>query len=152
MPKAEVNQLLGKLRGHVGEAKSRASADAAQRKAAEKTPRSIILGKNDVQGEYDAHRVLTTTLGGGLRAMTSDDLATFRQNMRTAQKNFQGNGITARQVIDLASSRPLGYALNADKTSNGSDIDRARSEITMAVPVSAIVTPQNALDARKSVV
>lgn len=145
MPKAEVNQLLGKLRGHVSEAKGRAAADAAQRKAAEKTPRSIILGKNDVQGEYDAHRVLTTTLGGGLRAMTSDDLATFRRNMKLAQKNFHGDGITAWQVIDLASSRPLKYIQSSDAVS---DIDRARREITMAVPVSAIVTPQNALDVR----
>lgn len=141
-----MTSLLEKLNGHVGEAKGRAAEDTAQRKAAEKAPRSIILGKNDVQGEYDAHRVLTTTLGGGkARAITADDLATFRQNMRIAQKNFHGNGITARQVIDLASSHPLDYAKPNEASS---DITKARTEITMAVPVSALVTPQKALDVR----
>jgi len=144
-----MTSLLGKLKGHVGEAKGRAAEDAAQRKAAGGAPRSIILTKNDVQGEYDAHRVLTTTLGGGpARALTADDLATFRQNMRTAQKNFHGNGITARQVIDLATSHQLEYVPNTDGTSRGSDITKARTEITMAVPVSALVTPQKALDVR----
>lgn len=141
-----MTSLLGKLKGHVGEAKGRAAEDAAQRKAAGAAPRSIILGKNDVQGEYDAHRVLTTTLGGGkARALTADDLATFRQNMRTAQKNFHGNGITARQVIDLASSHPLDYAKPNEASS---DITKARTEITMAVPVSALVTPRKDLDVR----
>lgn len=143
------NNLLGKLKGHVGEAKGRAAEDAAQRKAAGAAPRSIILTKNDVQGEYDVHRVLTTTLGGGMaRALTSDDLETFRQNMRTAQKNFHGNGITARQVIDLATSHQLEYVPNTDGTSRGSDITKARTEITMAVPVSALVTPDKRLDVR----
>lgn len=140
-----MTSLLGKLKGHVGEAKGRAAEDAAQRKAAGGAPRSIILTKNDVQGEYDAHRILFTTLGGKARAITSDDLATFRQNMRIAQKNFHGNGITARQVIDLASSHPLGYAKPNEASS---DITKARTEITMAVPVSAMVTPDKRLDVR----
>ena len=128
------DQWFGKLKGHVGEAKGRAATDRAQREEAEAAPRSVILTKNDVQGEYDAHRVLTTTLGGALRGITADDLATFRRNMKLAQKNFHGNGITARQVVDLASSRQLKYVHAED----GSDITKARREITMAMPVSAM--------------
>lgn len=124
---------LGKIRGHVGQANRRADADAAQRAAAEKAPRSVILGKNDVQGEWDASRVLTTTLGGhGERALTSDDLATFRRNMELAQKKFNGKGITAQQVINLASSRALRYV------DGESDIDKAKREIRMSAPVSAM--------------
>lgn len=124
----------GKIKGHIGEAKDRAATDAAQRRAAGEGERSIILSKLEVQGEWDASRTLVTTLGGTTRPITTDDLAQFRQNMRTAQKNFKGaSGITARQVIDLASTRPLGYA-NPD---SGSDIAKARKEITMAHAVSA---------------
>ncbi len=72
---------LGKVRGHVGEAKGRFSADKRQREEAEKSPKSIILTKQEVQGEWDANRVLMTTIGGGSRRITSDDLATFRQQI-----------------------------------------------------------------------
>lgn len=124
---------FGKIKGHVGEARGLAEKDAAQRRAAEQRPQSVILGKNDVQGEYDASRVLKTTLGGVERAMTADDMAAFRRNMATAKANFKGDGITARQVIDLASARPLGYRNPA----NGSDIKRAREEIKTGIAVSA---------------
>lgn len=138
-------RILGNLKGVVGEAKGRAAEDAAQRRAAEKSPHSIILNKLDVQGEYDAHRVLTTTMGNRKDpTITADDLAQFRHNMRTAQANFHGlKGITARQVTDLASARPL----TAEKPA-GSDIDRAREQIKMAVPVLATVTHQKTLDVR----
>ncbi len=125
---------MGKIKGHIGEAKKLARADRLEREAAEKHPQSIILTKREVQGEWDASRVLMTTLGGGAeRPITTNDLAQFRHNMRMAQKNFSGDGITARQVIDLASSKPL----RQPPTSTESDIDRARNEIKMAVPVSA---------------
>jgi len=142
------DRLLGNLRGVAGEAKGRAAEDAAQRRAAEKSSHSIILNKLDVQGEYDAHRVLTTTLGNRIDpTITADDLAQFRHNMRTAQANFHGlKGVTARQVIDLATSRPL-FATNDGKPGD-SDIDRAREQINMAVPVIAFVTPQKTLDVR----
>lgn len=126
------NVWMGKIKGHIGEAKSRAKADKLEREAAEKHPNSIILTKREVQGEWDASRVLVTTIGGAPRPITTNDLAQFRHNMRMAQKNFNGDGITARQVIDLASSRPLGQPPGSE-----SDIDRARKQITMAVPVSA---------------
>lgn len=125
------NLLLGKIKGHIGEAKSRAKADRIEREAAENHPKSIILTKREVQGEWDASRVLMTTIGGAPRPITVNDLAQFRHNMRMAQKNFNGDGITARQVIDLASSKPMPGA------GPDTDIDRARKQITMAVPVSA---------------
>lgn len=124
--------LLGKIKGHISEAKGRLKQDAQERLEAEKSPRSVILTKREVQGEWDANRVLFTTLGGSPRPITSNDLATFRHNMRLAQNNFNGDGITARQVIDLAASRPMPGA------SKETDIDRARKQIKTAVPVSAM--------------
>lgn len=133
------NDWLGKLRGHVSEARSRFSRDAREREEAGRLPASqnIILTEREVRGEWDASRVLMTTLNGHVRPITADDLAAFRQNMRTAQRRFGGkSGITPRQVIDMASSTPLRYL---DPTSNfSSDIDKARKEITYAMPVSAI--------------
>lgn len=128
---------IGKIRGHVSEAKRLASADAQQREEAGRGSNSVILNKREVQGEWDASRVLTTTLGGKREPITADHLAQFRHNMRVAQKNFKGEGITARQVIDLASSHPLAYAPKSNGISNGSDLTKSRREITMAVPVSA---------------
>lgn len=130
---------LGKLRGHVKEAKARFSRDAREREEAGRQPqdRNIILTEREVRGEWDASRVLMTTLNGQVRPITADDLAAFRQNMRVAQRRFGGkSGITPRQIIDMASSTPLRYL---DPTSKfDSDIDKARREITYAMPVSAI--------------
>lgn len=131
MAKADVKGILGKLRGHVRQAKELAAADAKQRRDAEKHPQSIILGKRDTQGEYDVARELYTTLGGQSRKITTEDLATFRHNMETAQSRFVGAGITARQVLDMAAGHPL---KNVD---GGDDLALARSQIKMAVPASA---------------
>lgn len=138
---------LGNIRGHIGEARRLAKEDADQRKNAEKSSKSIILSKQDVQGEYDAYRALQTTLGGVRRNITADDLATFRQNMRTLQSRITAAGITAQQVIDLAASHPLKNPLNPD---DAGDLGRARKEITMAVPVSSMVPVQarDSLDVR----
>lgn len=130
---------LGKVRGHVGEAKDRFSSDKRQREEAGAAPKdkNIILTKQEVQGEWDANRVLMTTIGGASRRITSDDLTTFRHNMRLAQTRFKGGkGITARQVIDMASSQPLSY-VSANPSEASSDIDKARKEITSGIPVSA---------------
>lgn len=123
---------IGNLKGHIGEARNRAREDARQRESAEKSPGSVILTKNEVQGEWDASRVLMTTIGGSPRPITSNDLAQFRHNMRMAQKNFKGDGITARQVIDLAASRPM------PGSTDDTDIDRARKQIKTAIPASAL--------------
>lgn len=63
----------------------------------------IILNPNDVAGEYDAARLLVTTLGGQFRMITADDLVQFRHNARKLGAKFKG-GITAKQVIDLSTA------------------------------------------------
>ena len=113
--------ILGKLAGATGEARARAKADADQRAAAGSAEKSVILNPQDVRGDYDVARLLTTTLGGKMRAMTSDDLAAFRHNAKLLGNRFKG-GITPRNVIDM---------------SEAEDRKRARLQITMAVPAAA---------------
>lgn len=141
------NRPLGNVRGHIGEAAKLAKQDAAQRKAAEKAANSIILSKQDVQGQYDAYRALKTTLGGVRRDITAADLGTFRRNMQTVQSRITAAGITAQQVIDLAASNPL---KNPRNPGDEGDLGRARKEIRMAVPVSSMVSARerDSLDVR----
>lgn len=113
--------ILGKLAGATGEARARAKADADQRAAAGNAEKSVILNPQDVRGDYDVARLLTTTLGGKMRAMTSDDLAAFRHNAKLLGNRFKG-GITPRNVIDM---------------SEAEDRKRARIQITVAVPAAA---------------
>lgn len=113
--------ILGKLAGATGEARARAKADADQRAAAGSAEKSVILNPQDVRGDYDAARLLATTLGGKLRALTSDDLAAFRHNADLLGKRFRG-GVTPRNVIDMSETV---------------DRKRAREQITMAVPAAA---------------
>ena len=116
---------LGKIHGSAKDAKTRASADAAQRKTAGSDPKSVILNANDVQGEYDAYRALKTTIGGDLVNITIDHLKAFQHNIRTVKNNFKA-GIRARQVIDL---------------SRKEDVQRSNEQIRMAVPVTAAKEP-----------
>ena len=113
---------LGKIHGSAKDAKSRASSDAEQRKAAGDSPKSVILNANDVHGEYDAYRGLKTTFGGGNPVnITIDHLRAFQHNIRTVKSKFKA-GIRARQVIDLSLK---------------DDIKRSNEQIRMAVPVTA---------------
>lgn len=109
------------LKGAVSEAKARAKADADRRAAAGSAEKSVILNPQDVRGDYDAVRLLSTTLGGQMRALTSDDLAAFRHNADLLGKRFTG-GVTPRNVIDMSETV---------------DRRRAREQITTALPVSA---------------
>lgn len=109
------------LKGAVSEAKARAKADADRRAAAGSSEKSVILNPQDVRGDYDAVRLLSTTLGGQMRALTSDDLAAFRHNADLLGKRFTG-GVTPRNVIDMSETV---------------DRKRAREQITTALPVSA---------------
>lgn len=138
---------IGQVRGHVGEAKARLEADRKQREAAGKAPNSIILDPGDVRGNYDAARLLETTLGGVRRKLTADDLAAFRRNMRTVQGRISSRGITAQQVIDLAAENPHRYA---EPVGNSGDLGKARSEIKWATPVSSVPSAKDrdALDVR----
>ncbi|WP_342315738.1 hypothetical protein [Lysobacter sp. FW306-1B-D06B] len=141
---AKFKSPLGSIRGSSTEAKHRFETDRREREAAGKAPRSIILSPNDVRGQYDAGRVLTTTLGGERRPLTHEDLATFRRNMQTVGK-LTAPGVTARQVIDIASSGPL-----MTKLGDIGDLGRAREQIKMAAPVAATVSIQSrrSLDVR----
>ncbi|WP_186083655.1 hypothetical protein [Burkholderia gladioli] len=107
-------RLLGSAKR---EAEQLAQADLARRQAA-----STILHPNEVSGEYDAGRLLTTTLRGAERPLTHDDLRAFSRNVSKVKKQFKA-GITAQAVIDLS--------LPADR-------ERANTQIKMAVPVSLI--------------
>ena len=105
---------LGRFTSANKEARTNYHADTARRERA-----SGILAPNEVSGEYDAGRLLSTTLGGVMRPLTIEDLHTFRKGVKTLGKKFKG-GITAKSVIDMS--------LQVDR-------DRANKEITMAVPV-----------------
>lgn len=133
MAKPPANLADG-LRGHVG-----AATRASKREAAERANAYGILTERAVAGgDWDSAKVLTTTLGGKMRPLTPDDLAVFRRNMTTARRNFKGyGGITARQVIDLASGGALTYKTPQPGGAR-SDIDKARGEIRTALPVSAL--------------
>jgi hypothetical protein len=99
-------------RGYVGEAKQIQKADAERRANAKN-----ILDPNDLQGGYDAARLLYTTLGGQIRPITAEDLRAFTANAVKLGKRFKG-GITAQGVID--------HSLQEDR-------DRANFQIRSAV-------------------
>jgi len=120
--KSSTASWLGKVKGSVKEQQQRAKADLQQRTEAARHPQSIILNPNDVQGEYDATRLLYTTLGGTVRAITADDLAAYRHNIRMLQGKYKG-GITARKVLD--------FSLAEDR-------EKANTQIRHAVAVSSL--------------
>jgi len=110
---------IGYVKGSAKESDQRSSLNTQQRKEAFESPKSIILGRNDLDGLYDAARMLETTLGGKkARPLTPNDLVAFKKNIETAQTRFKG-GISAQQVIDLS----LQIAR-----------DRAKKQITMVIP------------------
>lgn len=87
--------------------------DLERRRAA-----TTILTPTAVQGSTSPARVLFTTLGGVLRSITPQDLATFRARIAEVGKDLR-SGVTASEAISL--SRPV-------------DIERARKEIRYAAP------------------
>ena len=112
----DVKRILN-LRGYVAEATRRAKAAQARQEA----DSAKLLSPSDVSGEYDAARLLMTTLGGQLCALTQDDLRQFAASAKKLGKRFKG-GITARGVIDLS--------LKVDR-------ERANAQIRTAVVVKA---------------
>lgn len=110
-PRINLSALLGK-RGFASEA-----AKLKQQEAETRANATTILDPLDVAGEYDAARLLMTTLGGKPRAITLDDLRQFAHNARKLGKRFKG-GITAKGVIEAS--------LQVDR-------DRANREIRTAV-------------------
>lgn len=111
-----VAKVLGK-RGYTAEANRVGKAAQARQEA----DSAKLLSPTDVSGEYDAARLLMTTLGGQLRQLTHDDLRHFAALAKKLGKKFKG-GITAKGVIDQ--SLPIDRA-------------RANEQIRTAVVVKA---------------
>ena len=125
---ADNKNWLGSLKGSGAEARQRAKEDADQRRSEGLRQNSVILNQKDVlTGNWDTNKVLFTTIGGQVRPITADDLVAFRENIKTAQARLT-KGVTAKQVIDWSS----GVAWGTQK----SDLELAREQIKMAVPVS----------------
>ena len=145
-------QWLGKVAGHVKQAKAAFKRDADERQAAERLPaaQNIILTddqiRNSFDGEWSAGRVLMTTLGGEARVLTANDLKAFQRNMQEAlhaqgKAKVKTRGLTARQIINLAGGgRKKRYSPFGPSRQAGydSDIDKAKREITNAIPVSMV--------------
>lgn len=94
-PRIDIAAILNK-RGYGAEVARRAK-DAVDSLGRSQT----LLSPTDVAGEYDAARLLKTTLGGQIRYLTADDLRAFQDSARKLGKKFKG-GITARGVIDAS--------------------------------------------------
>jgi hypothetical protein len=110
------DKTVGSLTGSGKEARENAKADAARRARAA----NILTPKEAQTGQWDAGKVLLTTLGGGKpRPITGEDLVAFRRNVGAVANRYQ-SGITPKQVIDLSLE---------------SRRERARKEIHVAVPV-----------------
>lgn len=118
---------IGSVKGSSRELRDRFGDDARQRRAA-----TNILDPREVQGDYDAGRLMETTLNGEQRPITDEDLAAFRRNAKMLGNRFKG-GITPRQVIDLSLRK---------------DRHRARTEIPSAVPAASRQVKGGALEAR----
>ena len=101
------------LRGASAEVRQRFDNQFEQRQRA-----SNILSPDEVAGSYDAGRLLATTLGGEVRALTAADLQTFKRQAEALGKKFRG-GITAKAVID---------------NSTQADRERSNREIRVAIP------------------
>lgn len=130
---------LGQIKGHVSENTAKIQAYLAEHDIADAEGR--ILRKEEVKGAWDGSRVLWTTMGGKLRPLTAEDVATFRTKVHEkTKKGTYKNGITAKQVIDLSSSKPLFYSsnvINGGKPPKyAKDLDKARGEIRTSIPVS----------------
>lgn len=114
-PRINLSAVLGK-RGFTAEAARLRKSEAETRANA-----TTILDPMDVAGEYDAARLLQTTLGGQIRPITLDDLRHFTSLANKLGKRFKG-GITARGVVEAS--------LQVDR-------DRANKQIRTAVVVKA---------------
>lgn len=146
------------IRGAARELASRTRERRDERSAAE--PR--ILRPEDIVGEYDAARLLHTTLDGKARPITLRDLAVFSQNARTAGKKFKG-GVTAQGVINqsLAVDRQrasqqirqaIPFRLQASTmivvTSAGPDSEVSRHMVTLQLlnMPAAIASPKRSME------
>lgn len=122
-------RTIGKLKGAASEAAAREKAHTDKRRDAAKAPASRILLPQEIHvGQWDAQKVIETTLGGSewaqKRLLTPADLDIIKQNIDALKERYKG-GITPRQIIDM---------------SYPSRVERARKEILQAVPWKADTT------------
>jgi hypothetical protein len=107
LARAIVASATKRITSAKGEAEARHAEQHARRLAS-----PTILTANDVSGEYDAKRLLMTTLGGTVRPITNADLRAFASNRQLFKNQFRvkgrgktatyTEGITAQQVIDMS--------------------------------------------------
>lgn len=109
----KLQSVIANIRSSSKEANALYTSNAQGMRAAAR-----LLRPDEVAGDYDAGRLLETTLGGYKHAITPEDLGIFKRNADLLGKSFRG-GITARALIDR--SLPV-------------DIERANREIKHAVP------------------
>lgn len=117
-PKSRSSHIphVTKTRGAIKEANARFARDDAIKR---RSPN--LLTPSDLRGNYDASRVLMTTLGGEIRPLSDDDLAAFRDNVATVARHYT-KGLTAQKIINL---------------SRDADRERANQQIHYAIPSSA---------------
>lgn len=105
-----------RTRGAIKEANARFARDDAIKR---RSPN--LLTPSDLRGNYDASRVLMTTLGGEIRPLSDEDLAAFRDNIAAVSRHYT-KGLTAQKIINL---------------SRDTDRERANEQIHYAIPSSA---------------
>lgn len=126
----DYTRSIGSVAGSGEDARRLAREDARQRENAAKVPKSIILTTEEIRtGEWNAEKVLMTTIGGQLRIITGSDLIAFRANKERVKERYTG-GITPKGVIH--------FALPTRRA-------RAREEIHMAVAVQGNTNTQGAV-------
>lgn len=104
-----------KTRGAVKEAKTRYQEAEARKRLSPN-----LLSPADIRGEYDASRVLYTTLGGEIRPLNDADIQAFKDNIAAVGRHYK-KGLTAQKIINL--SREV-------------DRERANEQIHYAIPSS----------------
>lgn len=104
---------ISRIRGSAAELAQLNKSDARRRASA-----SNIINPHEVKGEYDAGRLLMTTLNGDIRPINHEDLAQFRKNVKSVGGRLK-KGLTAQQIVNL---------------SRKEDRERANAQIHMAVP------------------
>lgn len=131
---------IGQVAGSGDEARKRAKIDERNRASKFKVAR-ILLPHEAETGQWDADKVLKTTLGmpkGQTRDITQADLAAFKENMRRVRMRWTHGvvGIDGEEAADKSRSwtpgitprQVIAHALETRR-------ERARKEIHMAVPV-----------------
>lgn len=103
------------LHGAFAELQRRQEAELRQRQQA-----STILTPEQIGARtgISTARLLQTTLGGQLRAITADDLKVFKDRSRELGKQFR-EGLTARDIVNMSAP---------------ADRERARDQIGAAIP------------------